>query len=97
VFVPGDPVVPLLAAANRDPAEFDDPETFDITREVNRHLTFGVGHHRCVGSTLARIEAQVGVLRLVERCPAMALATDREPQYGPNLMMRGFAHLWISR
>src|SRR5262245_39892405 len=58
---PGDPVIPLIAAANRDPEEFPDPETFDITRTVNRHFSFGVGHHLCIGAALARMEGQEAV------------------------------------
>lgn len=89
---PGDAVVPLFAAANRDPAEFDDPETFDVARKVNRHLTFGVGHHRCIGSALARIEGRIAVRRIFERFPNLALA-DEEPELRPNLQLRGFAKL----
>jgi cytochrome P450 len=96
VFMPGDPVVPILGAANRDPAEFDDPETFTISRPVNRHVAFGVGHHRCIGSSLARIEAEIAVRSLVTRLPDLALDPDRTPEYGPNVMMRGFAHLWVT-
>jgi cytochrome P450 len=90
---PGDPVVPLLAAANRDPEEFPEPETFDVGRTVNRHLSFGVGHHRCIGSALARLEARVAVRRLFERFPALHLDPDEEPDYRPNLQLRGFAKL----
>jgi cytochrome P450 len=93
---PGDPVVPVLAAANRDPAEFADPETFDITRTVNRHLGFGVGPHRCIGAPLARMEAQIAVLRLVQRFPDLALSTTADPEYRPNLRLRGFAKLPVT-
>jgi pimeloyl-[acyl-carrier protein] synthase len=90
---PGDPVVPLLAAANRDPDEFDAPETLDIARSVNRHLSFGVGHHLCIGSALARLEAVIALRRLFERFPALTLARDEEPEYRPNLQLRGFSKL----
>jgi cytochrome P450 len=89
---PGDAVVPMIAAANRDPAQFDDPDVFDITRPVNRHLSFGVGHHLCVGASLARIEAQTAITKLFERFPSLALAAE-EPTYRPNLQLRGFARL----
>jgi cytochrome P450 len=90
---PGDPVVPLLAAANRDPSEFEDPETFDIARKVNRHLSFGVGHHLCIGAALARMEAAVAVRRLFERFPDMTISPDEEPEYRPNLQLRGMSKL----
>lgn len=88
----GDPVVPVLAAANRDPEEFEDPETFDVGRAVNRHLTFGLGHHLCIGASLARMEGQIAVSSLFERFPSLALA-DEEPEPRPNLSLRGFARL----
>ena len=90
---PGDPVVPLLAAANRDPDEFDAPEMLDIARSVNRHLSFGVGHHLCIGAALARLEAVIALRRLFERFPTIALAPDEEPEYRPNLQLRGFSKL----
>jgi cytochrome P450 len=93
---PGDGVVPLIAAANRDPEEFSEPDTFDIARAVNRHLSFGVGHHLCIGAALARMEAQTAVLRLVQRFPNLALSTDREPEYRPNLQLRGFEKLPVT-
>jgi cytochrome P450 len=93
---PGDPVVPLLAAANRDPAEFPDPESFDVSRPVNRHLSFGVGHHLCIGASLARMEARLAVGRLFERFPRLELDTERPPDYRPNLQLRGFATLPVN-
>src|SRR5262249_22292884 len=90
---PGDPVIPLLAAANRDPAEFTDPDALDVTRPVNRHLSFGVGHHLCVGAHLARMEARIAVRRLFERFRAIALHPSSPPRYRPNLQLRGFAEL----
>ena len=93
---PGDPVVPLLAAANRDPDEFDAPETLDLGRTVNRHLSFGVGHHLCIGSGLARLEAVIALRRLFERVPTLTLAVDEEPEYRPNLQLRGFSRLPVS-
>ena len=94
---PGDPVVPLLAAANRDPDEFDAPETLDLGRTVNRHLSFGVGHHLCIGSGLARLEAVIALRRLFERVPTLTLAVGQEPEYRPNLQLRGFSRLPVSK
>ncbi|MFI5047894.1 MAG: cytochrome P450 [Acidimicrobiia bacterium] len=93
---PGDPVVPLLAAANRDPEEFEDAERLDVARGVNRHLSFGVGHHLCIGAGLARMEARVAIRRLFERYPDLALAPDQEPEYRPNLQLRGFSKLPVT-
>jgi cytochrome P450 len=95
-LVPGDAVVPVMAAANRDGAEFPDPERFDIARNPNRHLAFGVGPHLCIGSSLARMEAQTAVLRLAQRFPDLAVSTEEEPEYRPNLELRGFSRLCVT-
>jgi hypothetical protein len=67
-------VTPILAAANRDPAAYPDPDRFDITREKPDHHSFGGGVHYCLGAPLARAEAQIAVGTLVQRFPAMRLA-----------------------
>jgi cytochrome P450 len=72
------------------------PETLDIARGVNRHLSFGVGHHLCIGSALARFEAVIALRRLFERLPALTLSADDEPEYRPNLQLRGFSKLPVS-
>jgi cytochrome P450 len=92
----GDPVVPVLAAGNRDPAEFPDPDEFDVTRSVNRHLSFGVGHHLCIGANLARIEARIAVRRLFERFPGLSLDPSAPAEYRSNLQLRGFATLPVT-
>jgi hypothetical protein len=56
-----------IGAANRDPAQFPDPDCLDIRREPNRHLAFGTGIHACAGMSLARMEAQVAIGRLLQR------------------------------
>jgi len=69
----GDPLLLPFPAANRDPAAFDDPDTVRLDRQPNRHLAFGVGIHRCLGSHLARLEVRLSVERLLARMPAFEL------------------------
>ena len=63
----------IIASANRDPAQFPDPDRFDITRRPNRHLSFGLGVHICAGNALARLEATIAFQRLFQRFPRMKL------------------------
>lgn len=74
----GQAVLPLLAAANRDPAVFPDPEVFDVGRTPNRHLGFGYGIHFCLGAPLARLEARLALRILLERNPELRLAVPPE-------------------
>ncbi len=68
----GDFVLPLFAASNLDPARFPDPDRFDIRRSPNRHVGFGYGIHLCLGATLARLEATIGLGALLERFPRIS-------------------------
>ncbi len=70
----GDVVMAALVAANRDPAEFPDPNRFDIQRDPNRHIAFGNGIHYCVGAPLARLEGIIAINTLVRRLPHLELA-----------------------
>ena len=63
----------MIAGANRDPAQFEDPHRFDITRRPNRHLSFGLGIHVCIGNTLARIEGRIAFAKLFDRFPVLQL------------------------
>ena len=88
---PGDRVVVVLGAGNRDPARFDDPDRFLPSRADNVPLSFGWGVHRCVGAHLARLEAQVVLGRLLERFAVEPAELD--PPRLPGLMIRGPARL----
>src|SRR5256886_2107288 len=63
-----------IGAANRDPEEFPDPDRFDVARRPNRHLAFAAGAHACAGMGVARLEAQIALLRAVHRLPRLRLA-----------------------
>jgi cytochrome P450 len=82
----------LLAAANRDPDQFPDPDRLDITREDNRHLAFGYGIHFCLGAPLARVEGQIAIGEMVRRFPNMRMTVD-QPPYKEQITLRGLAAL----
>jgi cytochrome P450 len=83
-----------LRGANRDPAVFEDPDAFNITRKKSPHVAFGGGAHICIGAPLARLEAQVALLRLFERFPNLRLAEpDAEPEWRTLPFFRGLTHL----
>jgi cytochrome P450 len=80
----------LLGSANRDPEKFADADRFRLDRRPNRHLTFGVGRHFCLGAELARIEAHAALEALAQRCPKMTLACSiGQLEYPTNLRRRG--------
>jgi cytochrome P450 len=72
----GDRVLLLLAAANRDPARFADPDRLDLRRDPNPHLSFGLGVHFCMGASLARLEARVAMGELLEAIPDYRIACE---------------------
>ena len=83
-----------LRAANRDPEVFEDPHRFDIARKRKPHVAFGGGAHICIGAPLARLEAQVALLRLFERFPNLRLANPDEPPVWRTLpFFRGLERL----
>jgi pimeloyl-[acyl-carrier protein] synthase len=91
---PRQSVIGILAAANRDPEVFDDPDRLDVGRDPNPHVSFGRGIHFCLGSPLARLEAQVALPMLVERFPDLRLAGTPEPR--PTWNLRGLASLPVA-
>lgn len=68
-----------IAAANHDPAQFPNPDVIDLTRSENRHLSFGMGPHFCLGAALARLEIQIALSTLRDRYPGLRLATESIP------------------
>ena len=72
----------ILAAANRDPEVFEDPERFDIGRTPNQHLGFGGGPHFCLGAHLSRIEAREAIGKLFTRFPRLQLVSDEQKWTG---------------
>ncbi len=84
----------LLAAADRDPARFNDPGSFDIRRSPNEHLAFGEGIHFCLGASLARLEAAIAFEAMLERFPRMHLKDpDFKPKYRGSYFLRGIESL----
>ncbi|WP_431945719.1 cytochrome P450 family protein [Actinacidiphila sp. bgisy167] len=93
----GDPVLVVLAAANRDPARFADPDTLDLSRRDNQHLGYGHGIHYCLGAPLARLEAQAALATLLTRLPDLRLAADpADLRWRGGLIMRGLRTLPVS-
>ena len=87
---PGQQVIVNYASANRDDGEFADADRCILDRETNRHLGFGAGVHRCLGSNLARMEFRLGVEQVLARMPDFAVATDAESIFHGNSVTRGY-------
>lgn len=90
----GERVFAMVNAANRDPSRFDQPEELNLARTPNRHLTFGLGLHFCLGAPLARLEAKICLSMLVQRFPKMRYAPG-PIEWMDALVMRGLTTLPI--
>jgi cytochrome P450 len=89
----GDRVFLLVAAANRDPRRFTEPDRFDITRaDSSAHLGFGFGIHYCLGASLARLETALAIQVLLRRHPDLRLG-DEELRWQPTLISRALTRL----
>jgi cytochrome P450 len=82
----------FLAAANRDPAIFPDPDRFDITRRPNPHLAFSAGKHYCLGAPLARLHGEIAISTLLARLPHLRL--DAKPEWRGSFPLRELERLF---
>ncbi|MFC8364502.1 cytochrome P450 [Streptomyces griseorubiginosus] len=90
----GDPVLVVLASADRDPERFADPDVLDLSRRDNQHLGYGHGIHYCLGAPLARLEGQTALATLLTRLPDLQLAVDSaDLRWRGGLIMRGLRTL----
>jgi len=91
----GTMVITALGAANRDPAQFSDPDVLDVTRKDPRHISFGFGIHFCLGAPLARVEGQLALGTLLRRMPKLALA-EANPEWRESSVLRGLKRLDVT-
>lgn len=91
----GDMLVLLLGAANRDPAQYENPDTFDIQRDTKKHMAYGHGIHHCLGSSLADAEAQIAVGTLFKRLPNLRLL-DQKIEIRTPFALRGAKKLMVA-
>jgi cytochrome P450 len=95
VVIPaGEWVLPAISSANRDPAQFPDPDRLDLGRDTSGHVAFGHGIHHCLGAPLARMEAEVALGALLDRFPRISLALPvSELRWRPVSLMNGLESL----
>lgn len=80
----------VIASANRDEQQFERADQFDITRQNNRHLSFGMGAHYCLGAPLARLEGQIAITALLKWMPELRMAVPYSKiRWKPGLILRG--------
>jgi cytochrome P450 len=91
----GEVVIGLLAAANRDPDKFADPDKLDVARKPADHIAFGDGIHFCLGAALARLEGQIAIGTLLRRFPNLRLV-DEDSEWGGSFAIRGVKRLRVA-
>jgi pimeloyl-[acyl-carrier protein] synthase len=91
----GLPVFIALGAANRDPAQFNNPDKLDLNRIDSKHFAFGDGIHYCMGAALARTQGQIAINTLIQRLPNLRLQTDKL-EWRENIFLRGLKSLPVS-
>ena len=90
----GELVFAVIASANRDERQFADPDKLDITREPNKHLSFGLGNHFCLGASLARLEGQIAIGTLLRRAPGLRLGVPPDAlRWRAGSLLRGLVSL----
>ena len=90
----GEMTLGVIGSANRDETVFENPDALDITREPNRHLSFGQGIHFCLGAPLARMEAQIALCALLRRRPELRLKVSPDfLRWRPSMILRGLDSL----
>jgi cytochrome P450 PksS len=93
----GDVVRVVLASANRDAAQFAQPDVLDMTRSDNRHLAFGMGIHYCLGAPLARLEGEIGLQTLFATFPNLRLAIPADQlAWRSGVLFRGLKALPVN-
>ena len=90
----GTQITLCIGGANRDPAQFVEPDRLDVGRQPNRHLAFASGPHQCIGMNVARLEGRIAIGRFLARFPRHRLAGD--PRLGGRVRFRGFASIPIA-
>jgi cytochrome P450 len=90
----GTKVMALLGAANRDPAQFPDPDRLDLTRTGSRHFSFSQGTHFCLGARLARLQTTIALRCLMERTGTVELAG--QPRWKPNFSLHSLESLPVT-
>jgi cytochrome P450 PksS len=98
VIIPrGEMTLGVIGSANRDETVFENADALDITREPNKHLSFGQGIHFCVGAPLARLEAQIAINTLLRRMPDLHLSIDTGSlRWRPSMFLRGLEGLPVA-